>query len=90
MFDIGWFEIALIVVVALVVLGPKDFVRALHRMGQWAGRIRYVIYSINLQIERSAEELEEQSKKIELQKTMISDEILDVSDEKPAKDQEAA
>ena len=38
MFDIGWSEIAIIVVVALVVLGPKELPNALRMATQW---IRY-------------------------------------------------
>ena len=35
MFDIGWSEIAIIVVVALVVLGPKELPNALRMATQW-------------------------------------------------------
>jgi sec-independent protein translocase protein TatB len=38
MFDIGWSEIAIIVVVALLVLGPKELPNALRMATQW---IRY-------------------------------------------------
>lgn len=35
MFDIGWSEIAVIAVVALVVLGPKELPNALRQLASW-------------------------------------------------------
>ena len=40
MFDIAWSEILVIVLVALVVVGPKDLPRLMRTAGQWAGRAR--------------------------------------------------
>lgn len=40
MFDIGWSELAIIAVVALVVLGPKELASSMRTLGQWAGKAR--------------------------------------------------
>lgn len=40
MFDIGSSELLLIVVVAVVVIGPKDLPRALYKVGQVVGKAR--------------------------------------------------
>jgi sec-independent protein translocase protein TatB len=40
MFDIAWSELFVIVVVALVVVGPKDLPKLMRTAGQWAGRAR--------------------------------------------------
>ena len=40
MFDIGWSEIALIVVVALIVIGPKDLPKVLKTIGIWVRKAR--------------------------------------------------
>lgn len=40
MLDIGWDELLLIAVVALVVIGPKDLPRVLYKVGQWVGKAR--------------------------------------------------
>ena len=41
--QIGWFEILIIVAVAVVVIGPKDFPFVLKKIGSWIGSIkRYV------------------------------------------------
>jgi sec-independent protein translocase protein TatB len=40
MFDIGYSELLLIAIVALVVIGPKDLPRVMRTVGQWVGRAR--------------------------------------------------
>ena len=35
--QIGWFEILIIVVVAILVIGPKDFPKILNKVGSWIG-----------------------------------------------------
>lgn len=42
MFDVGASELLLIVVVAVVVIGPKDLPRALRLAGQWIAKVRRV------------------------------------------------
>ncbi len=42
MFDIGWDEMLFTVIVAIVVIGPKDLPRALRTAGRWIGKIRRV------------------------------------------------
>lgn len=40
MFDIGWSEMLLIAVIAIVVIGPKDLPAALRQAGKWMGAVR--------------------------------------------------
>ena len=41
--QIGWFEILIIVSIAIIVIGPKDFPVMLKKMGSWIGSAkRYV------------------------------------------------
>lgn len=42
MFDIGASELLLIVIVAVIVIGPKDMPLALRTAGRWIGKIRRV------------------------------------------------
>ena len=42
MFDIGAFELLVIVVVAVLVIGPKDMPLALRTAGRWIGKVRRV------------------------------------------------
>jgi sec-independent protein translocase protein TatB len=39
-FDIGWTELLVVAVVAVVVVGPKDLPRMMRVAGQWMGRAR--------------------------------------------------
>lgn len=40
MFDIGWDEMALVAVVALIVIGPKDLPHVLRQVGRWTRKAR--------------------------------------------------
>lgn len=42
MFDVGPTELLLIVVVAVIVIGPKDLPMALRTAGRWIGRMRKI------------------------------------------------
>lgn len=42
MFDIGWSELMIIAVVALVVIGPKDLPQAIYGIGKWVRKARLV------------------------------------------------
>ena len=55
--QIGWFEILIIVVLAILIIGPKDFPIVLKKIGTWFGSVKR--YVNNLQNEMS--NLEENS-----------------------------
>lgn len=40
MFDIGWSELLILLIVALVVVGPKDLPKLMRTAGQWMGKAR--------------------------------------------------
>ena len=42
MFDIGALELLVVVIVAIIVIGPKDMPQALRAAGRWVGKIRRV------------------------------------------------
>ena len=62
MFDIAWSELFVIIVVALVVVGPKDLPKLMRTMGQWAGRAR----AMADQFRRSFDDMARQSELEEL------------------------
>jgi|TARA_B110000238_G_C15932086_1_gene355186 sec-independent protein translocase protein TatB len=43
---IGWFEILLVVAVAIIVIGPKDFPFMLKKVGSWIGTTKRYISNI--------------------------------------------
>ena len=47
---IGWFEILIIVAIAIVVLGPKDFPIMLKKVGSWIGRIKKYINNVQNEV----------------------------------------
>ena len=40
---IGWFEILIVVTIAIIVLGPKDFPIMLKKVGSWIGTTKKYI-----------------------------------------------
>ena len=38
--QIGWFELLVIVVIAVLVIGPKDFPIVLKKVGSWIGTVK--------------------------------------------------
>ncbi len=46
---IGWFEILIVVAVAIIVIGPKDFPFMLKKAGSWIGTAKR--YIVNIQNE---------------------------------------
>jgi|TARA_B110000902_G_scaffold240304_1_gene289696 sec-independent protein translocase protein TatB len=47
---IGWFEILLIVAVAIIVIGPKDFPFMLKKVGSWIGTTKKYISNIQNEV----------------------------------------
>jgi len=69
---IGWFEILIVVAIAIVVLGPKDFPVMLKKAGSWIGTAKRYVSNIqnevsNLEIdnEKINDEVKKESKKDE-------------------------
>jgi len=56
MFDIGWSELLLIGVVALIVVGPKDLPRMFRLLGQYTGRARSMAREFQRALESAADE----------------------------------
>lgn len=61
MFDVGFWELSLIALVALLVIGPERLPKVARIAGLWIGRGRRMIGSVKADIEREikAEELKE-------------------------------
>jgi len=48
--QIGWFEILIIVAIAIIVIGPKDFPYMLKKIGSWIGTIKRYVSNVQNQI----------------------------------------
>ncbi len=44
--QIGWFELLVIIIVAILVIGPKDFPFVLKKIGSWVGSIKRYFYDV--------------------------------------------
>ena len=47
---IGWFEILIVVGIAIVVLGPKDFPIMLKKVGSWVGNAKRYVSNIQNEV----------------------------------------
>ena len=64
---IGWFEILIVVAIAIIVLGPKDFPVMLKKVGSWIGTVKSYINNVenevsNIDIEDNSIEKKEDKK----------------------------
>ena len=64
---IGWFEILIVVGLAIIVLGPKDFPIMLKKFGSWIGTAKKYINNIqnevsNIDLEDNQIEKKEEKK----------------------------
>lgn len=58
MFDLGWAEMAVIMLVALVVIGPKDLPKVARTIGQWTGKARALARDFQRSLDDMAREAE--------------------------------
>ena len=73
---IGWFEILIIVVVAILVVGPKDFPKMLKKIGSWIGSAKRYISNVQHQVSelQDVEVDEDNNVNQNKDKTKVSDE----------------
>lgn len=65
MFDIGWSELVVIAIVALVVIGPKDLPQALRIAGQWMAKARLMALEFQSHIDEMMREADVEDMKRE-------------------------
>src|SRR6185295_11737902 len=58
MFDISWSEFAIIAVVALIAIGPKELPGVLRTVGQWMGKARRMAAEFQGQFQEAMREAE--------------------------------
>ena len=57
--QIGWFEILIIVVVAILIIGPKDFPIMLKKIGSWIGSFKNYFREVQNEISDIENTIEE-------------------------------
>ena len=63
--QIGWLEILAIVIIAILVLGPKEFPIALKKIVTYFGKLKYTLSSFQREIDSVSE-------KIDIEKDLIN------------------
>ena len=53
---IGWFEILIIVVIAIIILGPKDFPLMLKKVGSWIGSVKRYVNNVQNEVSSITED----------------------------------
>lgn len=101
MFDVGFWELAVIAVVALMVLGPERLPRAARTAGLWFSKARRTVTTMKAEIEReldieemkkvvgqdTVETLEEFKKEVKEATTLDQNDLPEVEDLKLSDDQ---
>jgi len=75
MFDMGFFELLLIGIVALLVLGPERLPYAARMTGAWIGKIRRTMTDVKIELDREIElqELQQRMDQIKRNSTTTID-----------------
>jgi sec-independent protein translocase protein TatB len=80
MFELGWLEIGIIGVIALVVLGPERLPKAARFVGLWVRKARAQWFAVKSELERemAAEELKAS---LQAEREAIRDAVKQLDDE---------
>ena len=54
--QIGWFELLIVVLVAILIIGPKDFPVVLRKLGSWIGSTKKYFSDIQNKINQTVDE----------------------------------
>ena len=73
--QIGWLEILAVVIIAILVLGPKEFPIALKKVGSYIGKIKNTFSSFQREISSVTNEIDEEN-------DVTKDQNLDKKDKK--------
>ena len=79
--QIGWLEILAVVIIAILVLGPKEFPVALKKIGSYIGKLKNIFSNFQREVSSVTDDLDLESdinkkndnKKVEKTKQKIDD-----------------
>lgn len=80
MFELGWLEIGIIGVIALVVLGPERLPKAARFAGLWVRKARAQWFAVKSQMERELA-AEEMKASLQAEREAIRDAVKQLDDE---------
>jgi len=77
MFDIGWSELLVIAVVAIIVIGPRDLPKLMRSIGHYAGKLRRAAAEFQRQFEEAMREAEVEEVKKAIESVRVDGPPLD-------------
>ena len=83
MFDIGFWEIIVIAVVALLVVGPERFPGMIKKAGYWLGQFRRIVNTVKSEIKTEVDKADQLQQLLDEQKEIL-DRNLNVDVTEPA------
>lgn len=83
MFDIGFWEIVIIGVVALIVVGPERFPGMVKSVGFWVGRARQVVGAVKNELQTEINKAEQLQKLLDEQEEIVKRHKLLEEDDRP-------
>ncbi|PZQ44212.1 MAG: hypothetical protein DI551_10585 [Micavibrio aeruginosavorus] len=85
MFGIGWSEMLVIVLIAVMVIGPKDIPKAMYQIGRFARRLQYVKFAMSQQFDDilKAGDIEELRKGVNFEVKHTDEKAADDEEEYP-------
>ncbi len=48
--QIGWFEILILISIAIIVVGPKDFPIVIKKIGSWIGSVKRYVSNVQNEV----------------------------------------
>jgi len=54
--QIGWFEILIIVIISIIIIGPKDFPIVIKKIGSWIGSVKRYVRNIQNEVSELGKE----------------------------------
>tara|TARA_X000001036_G_scaffold393565_1_gene393238 strand:- start:62 stop:295 length:234 start_codon:yes stop_codon:yes gene_type:complete len=75
--QIGWLEILAVVIIAILVLGPKEFPIALKKIGSYIGKIKNTFSSLQREISSVTNDIDIDSDTVKEKKLKTKDKVDD-------------
>ena len=70
--QIGWLEILAVVIIAILVLGPKEFPIALKKIGSYIGKLKNVFSNFQRTVSSVTEDIDLEKNTTEDKKTKVN------------------
>ena len=75
--QIGWLEILAVVIIAILVLGPKEFPIALKKIGSYLGKLKNTFSNFQKEISSVTNEIDVEEKVVKDEKLKKKDQLDD-------------